>query len=66
MKKELRILNRKTKSGFKGIIPHKATGKFEVKLNVITNAKRHNFYIGLADTIPEAIKLRQDFIVSLL
>lgn len=66
MKKQPKVLNRKTKTGFKGIIPHKATGKYEVKVNVVTNSKRHNFYIGLADSIPDGLKMREEFIVNLL
>lgn len=55
-----------TNTGFKGISKHKASGKFEVRVNVASNTKNHNYYVGLKPTIPEALIARQEFITNLL
>ena len=59
-------MKKKTNTGFKGISKHKASGKFEVRLNINTKTTKGSYYIGLAPTIAEAVKTRQEFITNLL
>ena len=65
-KKKMRKLQlRTTNTGFKGISKHKATGKFEVRVNVRNNSKSNSYYVGLAATTEEAVRMRTNFITNL-
>jgi len=56
---------RSTNTGLKGISKHKATGKFEVRVNVRNNSKSNSYYVGLATTTAEAVRMRTNFITNL-
>tara|TARA_R110002020_G_scaffold302258_1_gene517654 strand:+ start:1414 stop:1620 length:207 start_codon:yes stop_codon:yes gene_type:complete len=65
-KKKMRKLQlRTTNTGLKGISKHKATGKFEVRVNVRNNSKSSSYYVGLTATTEEAVRMRTNFITNL-
>ena len=55
-----------TNTGFKGISKHKASGKYEIRVNIKDNSKRASFYVGLRDNIQDAVIARNEFITNLL
>ena len=52
-------------TGLKGVTKHKQTGRFEVRVTVRSKSTNHSFYIGLAGSTGEAVKMRSQFITDL-
>lgn len=65
MKKQNKNRKTKTNTGFKGISKHKASGKFEIRVNVKDNSKHTSFYVGLAPSLELAVQKRNEFISNL-
>ena len=57
---------KKTNTGFRGISAHKASGKYEAKVNITHKRKSKSYYIGLYETLPEAVDARIQFINNLI
>lgn len=65
-KKKYNMPRTNKSTGIKGVSYHKATGKYEVKVNVKDNTKRHTYYVGLYPTIGSAVEGRINFITNLV
>ena len=57
----------KSNTGYKGIHFDKARGKFEAQVVNRSSERKITkvFYVGLYDTLSQAVKAREDFIKSL-
>ena len=55
-----------TNTGYKGISRRRNSGKYETRVEVKDGSMRNRYYVGLFNTLDEAISERVKFITKLI